>query len=87
MAETLKQVLKAIKAYAAKHNQSYLEVRQTISINHKGEEVIKFEAYINGFGLYVSSPDIAGLIEQFDQSLTALPGEPNKLIIDDDLPF
>jgi hypothetical protein len=94
MAQTINQVLKAITAYAKKHNESYLEVRHIITCNDSGTLTHKYEAYINGFGIYAQAENIAGLIEKFEATKTdpklinTHPAAPKSDPIDwDNLPF
>lgn len=87
MAETTRQIVNKIKAYAKKYNRTYLSVELKINISTDGTETQYYQAYIDGFNKYVSGKTSGELINEFEQ-LTKPSIEPDKTDpFDLDLPF
>lgn len=88
MAETMRQVLNKIKAFAKKYNETYCSVEHHININSDGTETSHFRAYINGFGMVSIGNTSTEIINDFEQS--AQKPDPKSEKTDDDdlyLPF
>lgn len=85
--QTLAQAIKAVRAYAISKGESYFLVTQSWqSIYGQPQDgELKFTAYINGFGAHFDSPNIEGLIKQFDAVNHKVT--PSIVLDDNDLVF